>query len=330
MKPRIPTPRIPIAMKIFLSFALLPVLAAGTLGAQQPFQAEAFLVYEQGEIERVWLTAATATAIRYRDTEVAVDTKDAKIDDIQSIYILEPPALTEAIDLFQGRKYAEAKEKLAAVAATYKPIEELPDNPSTAAAYLHLECLRRSGDLEGLAKALETFDKAGLTREHQLRQLELYAMWDAVRGKDWPRLESIAKERLKERMPGYQRVQVGYCLGLALDSQDKIIPAINAYNIALTADTGASEDLTRTAAANALRLYLKDPGVQTAIKLWGSKDENPNTSGHQMLVEAGALAGLYELSLGGGTPLPAEAKDLLKYKPQAAPKAEAAPKPEAK
>jgi hypothetical protein len=131
-------------------------------------------------------------------------------------------------------------------------------------------------------------------------------------------------------MPGYQRVQVGYCLGLALDSQDKIIPAINAYNIALTADTGASEDLTRTAAANALRLYLKDPGVQTAIKLWGSKDENPNTSGHQMLVEAGALAGLYELSLGGGTPLPAEAKDLLKYKPQAAPKAEAAPKPEAK
>lgn len=308
-------------MKTFLSLAVLPVFAAASLHAQQ--QAEAFLIHEQGEIERVWLIAASAAAIRYKDTAEAVDTKDAKIDDFQSIYILEPPALTEAIELFQGRKYAEAGEKLAAVATTYKAIEELPDNPSTAAAYLQLECLRRSGDLEGLAKALETFDKAGLTREHQLRQLELYAMWDAVRTKDWPRLESIAKERLKERLPGYQRAQVGYCLGLALDSQDKIIPAINAYNIAITADTGASEELARNAAINALRLYKKDPGVQIAIKLWGTPDENPNTSGHQMLVEAGALAGLYELSLGGGTPLPAESKDLLKYKPQAAAKPEA-------
>jgi hypothetical protein len=315
-------------MKTFLSFAALGLLAAGSLHAQQ--QAEAFLVYEEGDIERVWLTAASATGIRYKETEVAVDTKDAKISEFQTIYILEPVALTEAIDLFQGRKYAEAKEKLAAVATAYKALEELPDNPSTNASYLTLECLRRSGDLEGLAKALETFDKGGLTREHQLRQLELYAMWDAVRTKDWPRLENIASERLKERMPGYQRAQVGYCLGLALDSQDKIVPAINAYNIALTADTGASEDITRTAAANALRLYKKDPGVQTAIKLWGSKDENPNTSGHQMLVEAGALASLYELSLGGGTPLPDEAKDLLKYKPQVAAKAEAAPKVEGK
>jgi tetratricopeptide (TPR) repeat protein len=303
-------------MKTFLSLAVLPVFAAASLRAQQP--AEAFLIRGQGEVGRVWLTAATADAIRYKDSEVAVDAKDAKIAEFQSIYILEPPALTEAIELFQGRKYAEAGEKLAAVATAYKAIEKLPDNPSTAAAYLRLECLRRSGDLEGLAKALETFDKAGLTREHQLRQLELHAMWDVVRTKDWPRLESIATERLKERLPGYQRAQVGYCLGLALDSQDKIIPAINAYNIAITADTGASEELARNAAANALRLYKKDPGVQTAIQLWGTPDENPNSSGHRMLVEAGALAGLYELSLGGGTPLPAESKDLLKYKPQAA------------
>jgi len=315
-------------MKPFFSFAVLSMLAVGSLRAQQ--QAEAFLVFEEGDIERVWLTAASATAIRYKETEVAVDTKDAKISEFQSIYILEPVALTEAIDLFQGRKYAEAQEKLAAVATAYKALEELPDNPSTAAAYLRLECLRRSGDLEGLAKALETFDKGGLTREHQLRQLELYAMWDAVRTKDWPRLESIAKERLKERLPGYQRAQVGYCLGLALDSQDKILPAINAYNIALTADAGASEDITRTAAANALRLYKKEPTVQTAMKLWGTKDENPNSSGHQLLLEAGALADLYELSLGGGTPLPAESKDLLKYKPQPAAKSEAAPKPEGK
>ena len=164
-----------------------------------------------------------------------------------------------------------------------------------------------------MAKALETFDKAGLTREFQLRQVELYAMWDAVRTKDWARLENICKERLKERMPGFQRAQIGYCLGLALDSQDKLIPAINAYNIAMTADTGASEDLTRTATLNSLRLYKKDPDVQTAIKLWGTPDEIPGSTGHQRLLEAAALTELYQLSLGGGTPLPDEFKDLLKY-----------------
>lgn len=320
--PRTRTPRTFITMKTFLSLAALPMLAASTLHAQQ-VDAEAFLIYEGGDTERVWLTAASTTAIRYKETAQAVDTKDAKLSDIESVYILEPAALTEAIELFQARKYGEAKEKLSAVQSTYKPFEELPDNPSTTAAYLVLECLRKSGDLEGLGKALESFDKSGLTREHQLRQLELYAMWDAVRAKDWPRLENIAKERIQQRLPGYQRAQVGYCLGLALDSQEKIIPALNAYNIAITADTGASEDITRAAALNALRLYPREPGVQTAMKLWGTKDENPNSSGHQLLLECGALAALYELTLGGGEALPTDAKNLLKYKPKPLPAAEA-------
>lgn len=313
-------------MKSFLPYLALPLFASTAAFSQQAQQAEAFLIYEEGDVERVWIVASTATAFRYKTSEQSVDTKDAKIDDVQSIYILEPPALSEAIELYQGRKYEEAREKLAAVKLAFKGIEELPDNPSTTAGYLELECFRKSGDLDGLAKALETYDKAALTREHQLRQIELYAMWDAVRTKDWTRLESICRERLKERMPGFQRAQVGYCLGLALDSQDKLIPAINAYNIAMTADTGASEDITRAAALNSLRLYQKDPEVQTAIKLWGTPDEVVGSTGHQRLLEAAALAELFELSLGGGTPLPAEFKDLLKY----VKKSETAAAPEAK
>jgi hypothetical protein len=81
----------------------------------------------------------------------------------------------------------------------------------------------------------------------------------------------------------------------------------------MTAETGASEDLTRTATLNSLRLYKKDTDVQTAIKLWGTPDEVPGSTGHQRLLEAAALAELYQLSLGGGTPLPDEFKDLLKY-----------------
>jgi hypothetical protein len=302
-------------MKSLLPYLALPLFALPAF-AQQPQQAEAYLITEEGDFERVWITAATATAIRYREMEQAVDQRDAKISDYQSIYLMEPAALTEAIELYQGRKYSEAREKFAAVKASYKAIEELPDNPSTTAAYYEMECLRKTGDLDGLAKAVEAFQKDGLTREFQLRQVELYAMWDAVRTKDWGRLQNICSERLKERMPGFQRAQVGYCLGLAYDSQDQIIPAINAYNIAMTADTGASEDIARSAALNAMRLYKKDPEVQTAIKLWGTPDENPNASGHQRLLEAGALAKLFELSLGGATALPAEHKDLLKYVPK--------------
>lgn len=311
-------------MKTFLPYLALPFFAVSAAQAQQAqpaSQAEALLIYEEGDEERVWITAATTAQIRYKSTAAAVDSTDAKIDEFQSIYIFEPPALTEAIELYQARKYSEAKDKLAAVKVAYKGIEELADNPSTLAAFLELECLRKTGDLDGLAKALESFDKAGLTREFQLRQIELYAMWDAVRTKDWGRLENICNERLKERMPGFQRAQVGYCLGLALDSQDKIVPAINAYNITMTADTGASEDITRNAGLNSMRLYKKDPEVQTAIKLWGTPDEVPNSTGHARLLEAAALAELFELTLGGGTPLPPEFKDLLKYVPKTEPAA---------
>ena len=116
-------------------------------------------------------------------------------------------------------------------------------------------------------------------------------------------------------MPGYQRAQVGYCLGLALEGQSRGIPAINAYNIAMTADTGASEELTREAALGALRLYRADEAVKLAISLHGTPDEKPESSGALRLAEAASLASLFELTLGDGQPLPAEFKELLQYLP---------------
>ena len=56
--------------------------------------------------------------------------------------------------------------------------------------------------------------------------------------------------------------------------------------------------------------------VQTAIKVWGTKDENKNAKGYSDLLEAASIAHLFELSLGGGAPLPSEFKALLKYKPK--------------
>jgi hypothetical protein len=100
---------------------------------------------------------------------------------------------------------------------------------------------------------------------------------------------------------------------LALEGLGKPSAALNAYNIAITADSGASEEITRLATLNVLRIHKADPGVQLAIKLWGTPDQNKNAQGYVRLLEAASVAKLYQMMLGSGAPLPAEYKALLKY-----------------
>ena len=292
--------------------ALVLALLTATAAAQKP--AEAFLIDAAGGSQRVWITAAANGNIRYQNQEQGGDSTEAAIAGIASIYLLEPAALSEALELFQARQYTAAKTKFAAIKTAYHALRSLPDNPATLAGYFEMECLRKSGDLAGLAKALEAFDKSGLTRRNQLRQLDLYALWDAVRLKDWPRLQELATARLKERLPGGQRAQVAWCLGVAHESQGKPREAIDAYQIALTADGGASEDLARDAALRVMTLHLKDPEVRAAMKQWGTPSEDAQSPGHRRLAEAAALADLFELGLGAGTALPTEQKELLKFR----------------
>ncbi|MEK7953322.1 hypothetical protein [Luteolibacter soli] len=291
---------------------LLMALLTATAAAQQA--AEAFLIDATGDSERVWITTADHDKIRYQKQEQGGDSTEASVSGIASIYLLEPAALSEALDLFQARQYAAAKTKFAAIKTAYQALRTLPDNPSTIAGYFEMECLRKSGDLAGLAKTLEAFDKSGLTRSNQLRQLDLYALWDAARLKDWPRLKDLATAQLKERLPGGQRAQVAWCLGLANESQGKPREAIDFYQTAITADGGASEDLARDAALRVMRLHQKDPEVKAAMKQWGTPSDDPQSDGHLRLAEAAALADLWELTLGGSTPLPAEQKELLKFR----------------
>lgn len=290
------------------------IIPAAAQEAPLPFQQRAFLIYEEGEAEEVWLVAASANNIRYRISERSVDTRDMRISETEGIYIIEPREFSQAIDLYQARKYEEAKAAFAAIKARHKPLETLPNNFSTLSAFYELECMRRLGDLEGLASGLEKFIKDPLTRENHLRQIEMYVFWDAVRTKSWARLDTLAKERLQEKLPGYQRAQVAYTHGLALEGLGKTTEALNAYNIALTADAGGSEEIARNAATNILRIHKADPEVELAIRLWGTPDENPNSQGRARLLEASSIAHLYQITFGAGTALPAAYTDLLKYK----------------
>jgi hypothetical protein len=311
-------------MKKFLTALLLPALSLSAF-AQEAFQIEAIISKSDGSNFRAYVLAATKTAIRYKTTKVSTDFTDAKISDLATIYIVEPIDYSAAIDLYEGRKYAEAKEKFSELKERYKPISAMKDNYSTLSAFYELECLRKLGDYEGLAAALKSFIKEPLTRNHQLRQLDLYVMWDAIRAADWGRVLLITSERDDEALPGYQRAQVAYCKGLALDKLERGEEALVEYNIAMTADSGASELLTKQAGLNAVGVYFRDKEVQIAIQNWGTKDENKNSPGFTRLTEAAALATFYEKYLSLGEPLPANLKALKKYAadlPKAAPKEE--------
>ncbi len=203
-------------------------------------------------------------------------------------------------------KFAEVKD-------SFKPIAGLKDNHHTLAAFYEMESMRKQGDLEGLANALKNFIKAPLTRDYHLRQLDLYVLWDAVRTESWERVLPIAAERDEESLPGDQRAQVAYATGLALENLKRTDEALIAFNVAITADAGASEEIAQDAAQAALRVYFADEAVQTAIEVWGTEDENKSSEGYIHLTQAAALAAFYDKFLKVGKPLPENLKKFLKY-----------------
>jgi len=286
--------------------------------AVTPQQAPALLIYEDGTSDNAYIVAATRSEIRYRPTPQAIDTTDMKLSEVQSVYLLEPKMFREAMELYQSRKYAEAKDLFVKVKEIFKPTAALDNNYSTLAGFYELECLRRLEDLEGLSKAVEAFRKEGLMREHQLKQLEIYIFWDALRTKSWPRLVSLAEARLSEKLPSYQRAQVAFCVANAYEALKQESKALNAYNTAMVADLGATQEIAEKSALAIMRIHQANPEVQLEIKLWGSPDENKNSTGYLHLQEAASVAALYNLTLGGGKKLPSTFVPLLKFKPDIA------------
>ena len=299
-------------MKQLFSLLILPALAVSAF-SQKPFQAETVFQKATGENFQAWVLAATPTGIRYKTTEVSTDFVDAKISDFAVIFLKEPAEYSVAMDLFEARKYKVAQVKFAEVKEHFKPAATLKDNYHTLAAFYEMECMRKQSDFTGLATALKSFVKTPLTRAHQLRQLELYAMWEAVSTKAWDQVLAMSTARDGEVLPGYQRAQVSYCKGLALHGLKRGPEAIVAFNTAIIVDAGASEIITQDAALAALRIYLEDEQVKTAMETANTQDENRSSRGYLHLKEAAALAQLYDTMLKVGKPLPEELKAFLAF-----------------
>ncbi|MEO6474514.1 MAG: hypothetical protein ABIQ96_05295 [Luteolibacter sp.] len=276
------------------------------------FKTDGYLIEKNTPPRRIELVAATRTSIRYRIPGGSKDVLDFVLQDGASVFVSEPADFAVAMNLYQARKYGEAEAKFVTVKERFRPVEGLEDSYSTLAAFYEMECLRKKGDLDGLAAALQKFSKGPLSREYQMRQLELYVFWDAVRTKSWDRLDALANERSNMRLPGDQRAQIEYCHGLALEGLGRADEALISYNAAITADGGASEEITRQAALRILGIYHNDEDVKKAIKLRGKANEEVSLKARMKLGEAESVATLFEVSLGAGMPLPADFREFLK------------------
>ncbi len=297
--------------RILAVFVSLLAITATAAAEDPSWLLPGHLLEKDGTHRRIWLLSATGNSIRYHATPDSKEVTERPTSDGTAVILDEPPEFGVAMTFYLSRKFAEAGVKFREVRQRYQPLAELKDNPSTLAAFYETECLRKSGDLEGLATARMALSKAPLTRESQLRQLELAELWEAVRLQKWERVETLAGGWEKTLLPGDQRAQVAFCQGLAHEALGRSEEALVSYQIALTADAGASEEVVRPAALRILAIHQADGEVQEALKLRGTKDEDKKSPAVVKLAEAAAVARLFQLSLGGEMRLPPEYEKFL-------------------
>lgn len=311
-------------MKILKSItATISVLALSTIltSAQKGApMVSGYLIKADGAYERVLVMGSNKQGnIFYKENPNSVTTVKAPIGAFSAIWQFEPADYTAAKNLFEARKYQEAKDAFIALQSRYKNYKYLDNSYYELSAFYEMECYRNLQDYETLAKKLELYQPDKLTRPWQVQQTKLYRMYDALHKKDWARLDSLCQDYVQDKgITLSQRAQIAFCQGVAYEGLEKDNDALNAYATAMTADFTRSEGIVRNAALNSLRIFDKDKEIKIAKRLWGTDEEDKSSVGYRKLKEANALARLYDKAgLGGGVQLPAKYKEFQKFTSEA-------------
>jgi hypothetical protein len=275
---------------------------------------EAILVPNEGNPTRIWINSVGTTGIRFYQTAQTTALNDFALSQARTIYFPESRSFSGAMQQFRARDYRAAAESFGNVAAEFRPVHLLPNNPSSRAAFFEIESLRLLGDYAKMSEKLGAFQKSGISRENEIRQLELNLMWDAIGREAWDQLGHLVERHATSRLPGDQRAQVAYCMGLVREKKGETKEAIDAYNEAMIVDAAASEVVARMSALAILRIHDADPDVKVARDMWGSENFKTSAPGYSKLLEAGAVARIFEEFVGAGTPLPDQYKAYLDYK----------------
>ena len=268
--------------------------------------------------EEVYLLAVTAAQIAYKFNVADAEPEVKSRKEIDSIFLHEPKDYLEAVDLLEGRKYAEAQQAFSKLKVRYgKAYPGIPNNPGVMSGFYELECLRKLNDLEGLRVALQGFNKEALTHKVPLQQLELYVLWDAIRANLNQEAVKIAEGYKGKRLPGYQRAQIAYCHGRALEGLNEDPSKILlAYSTAMTADAANSEVIARDAALRSLEILHKDEEMKDAIKTYENSEGDELIRGFTKAMEGAGLCVMFQLTLGAGEPLPTKFRYFLNYTPE--------------
>ena len=304
-------------MKTILTTALALTASFGSAFAQKETAPRVLLMTDK-ETYTGFMVSADKRNILWKETEDSTLRRQLSLAST-TVYFVEPAEFTEAMELFKSRNYADARTKFAACAANYSKITEVKGNFSTLAKFYEMECARKLEDLDGLIALYEKFDPEPLLHEYHKLQVQIDGIfWDAVRTKSWARLDSIAMddEWYKTKLPGNLRAQIAYCHGLALEGLDQPMKALNAYNGAFVADFGASEEITKKAALNCLRILLDHKETKLAMSLFGTEDYSDDSAGAFLIKEGNALVKLWDKTLGAGEKLPDKFKVFTKYLPK--------------
>ena len=297
-----------------MKLKLLPLVFLGLAGPVSAANAPAIIIKED-DAEKVLIEAASSTNIQYITREGDLNHQRVSRGSLVGIYFYEPDLYKEAIRLYKNRDYKAAQAKFAECREAFSKVDDLQGNYSTLAGFYEIECARKLGDLEGMTQLMDNFRPGALVREEHKNQMEIFTLWDAVRTKSWRRIVADTPDMLAQnKWTGTQLAQIYYCRGLAFEGTGEVTKALNAFNGTITADYTASEELTRKATANCLAILKGHEAVQLAMKLFGTEDEDKNSTGYLLLQEAVAMCELWDKALGSGKPLPDEFKSFLKFK----------------
>ncbi|MDB4702676.1 hypothetical protein OAH03_06140, partial [Akkermansiaceae bacterium] len=123
-----------------------------------------------------WMMDATKSKFLWRETQETLVKREQSLLSC-SVYFLQAPEFTEALELYKSRNYRDAAPKFAACVEEYDTLIEVKGNPATMASFYEMECYRRLEDLEKLAELEAKFAPDNLLYKFQKKQYEIYGVF---------------------------------------------------------------------------------------------------------------------------------------------------------
>ena len=241
-----------IPLPPFLCLTLLLVLLQPARAQQSPTDATVHL--KNGLIQVGKIHAANDKGIQW----TGQGTPNPKLrphSEIARIDFPEPDSWKQGNTFFHAGEYPKAIAAFSSLADNpgghYYPA---PGNYTSRARLRLIECYRETGNVKGIGEVAATLKAESLPKSLH-PQMEVIVCWAELSQGNWDaaitKADALAANPI---LPG--REDLGYIKAVALENAGRTQEAITAYGTAYTVDFGASRELAKRAAKNAMLLLV--------------------------------------------------------------------------